>query len=92
MKGGCEVIESLAHGRPVLCSTGAGAADAVSPGGRLGGETFPARDVAELARLVNFYKHEVDLQQIGQDGMATAAMYTWDKIRSFYVDVWKGML
>lgn len=45
---GCEVLEAMAYGRPVICSDGAGAVDCVDSSG-----TFKACDVTSLAEKIN---------------------------------------
>jgi glycosyltransferase involved in cell wall biosynthesis len=44
---GIEVLEAMAHGRTVLCSTGAGSADVVDPSA-----LFPPCDAAALAEKI----------------------------------------
>lgn len=86
---GMEVLEALAHNRPVVCSTGAGAADLVPSAW-----TFMPRDVEELAAKIDLAKHVISRMQ-GQTMTAwrqIAERFTWDKIRAMYVKVWRELL
>lgn len=83
---GIEVIESLAHGRPVVCSEGAGAADAVMSDC---GIVVKRRDVDGTAAAIDAYKNNRETNAFhGRRGRARMADYTWEKIRQRYVDVW----
>lgn len=83
---GIEVLESLAHARPVLCSTGAGAADAVPETWR-----FPAADVDALADKIDQFR-KADLELMGKVGRELAKEYTWPAVRKRYQDVWRNLL
>ena len=87
---GCEVLEAMAHARPVLCSEGAGASDCVPSGW-----TFPIRDGKEWAEKIECAK------SIIRKGVSPgfldqwrnrAGQYTWDKIRERYIQLWKEYL
>ncbi len=87
---GCEVLEAAAHGRPVICSTGAGAADIVPVS-----LTFPPRDVQLLASKIDESRHfytNADWHLVGNCWREIAERYTWDKIRARYVSLWKELL
>jgi glycosyltransferase involved in cell wall biosynthesis len=82
---GIEVLEALAHGRPVVVSDGAGAADVVTQDT---GKVFVARNVPELAEYIDYAKRNaydpVNCQKV-------ASNYTWDKIRKQYIDLWRSL-
>jgi len=87
---GCEVLEALAYGRPVLCSTGAGAVDLVPPW-----YTFPAADVDALAAKIDQVRGRggcYDPRAGYPHWRETAALCTWDKVRARYQKLWKEML
>lgn len=84
---GCEVLEALAHGRPVICSDGAGAADVV-----IDGWVVPARDAGTLAGKIERTLGMPNLAEVGAICRRRAADFTWDKIKQRYVDVWRGLL
>lgn len=85
---GIEVLEAMAHGRPVLCSTGAGAADVVPMGDMI----FPRRDVDALAERIDEAKREWMLPLRGSLCRRTAENYTWDKVQNLYKDLWRSLL
>ena len=87
---GIEVLESAAHSRAVLCSTGAGAADVVPEWYR-----FPAADVDALASKIDQVKLRGSCPQTDPcypHWQGIAADYTWDKIRQRYQNLWKELL
>lgn len=88
---GLEVLEAAAHGRAVLVSTGAGAADIIPDHAR-DAMTFPAGDVDALCQRIDNAKKNWDLESVGKDCREIAEGYTWDKIRERYVRLWKEML
>lgn len=88
---GIEVLEAMAHGRPVIVSDGAGAASVVSPSSD--GFVFQKRDVEGLCDCIQML-HEDDsmLGRMAANARNSAAFYTWDKIWPQYQMVWKGLL
>lgn len=87
----CEVLECLAHGRPVICSDGAGAVDLIKTHTDIG-VRFAARDVDRLYDIIKDARYNYNLQQMGKNAREAATNYTWTKIRQRYVDLWKGMM
>lgn len=86
---GIEVLEAMAHARPVICSTGAGAADLVPSAW-----TFQPRQWDTLASKIDMAK-----SLVGKHGRSpmlgwsdTAEQHTWDKIKARYVKLWKELL
>lgn len=81
---GIEVLEALSYSRPVLCSSGAGAADVVP-----GWYRFQPRDVDGLAlRIDQFRRGEV----VGfLDARDIAEAHAWPLIRERYKQVWKNL-
>jgi glycosyltransferase involved in cell wall biosynthesis len=85
---GIEVVEAMAHGRPVLCSKGAGAADLVPEWYR----TTP-RDAEELAGKIDEIRYRGAGTGYGYpDWRAAAADHTWDKVRHRYQTAWRRLL
>jgi glycosyltransferase involved in cell wall biosynthesis len=86
---GLEIVEAMAHGRPVVCSDGAGAADCVSVEA---GRVVPAGDAAALARAIDHYKRNPELLAAhGDEARRSAAHYSWDRVRRKYQDVWEAV-
>lgn len=83
---GIEVLEALAHGKPVLCSQGAGAADCIP-----GTLRFPVGDEATLAQMIDEWKRGT-APALPVSPRELASEYTWDKIRARYVQTWKEIL
>jgi glycosyltransferase involved in cell wall biosynthesis len=84
---GIEVLEAAAHGRPVICSDGAGAADVAT------GTVVPKRDVRALAEAIEYYRLN-DSKRFA-DGMSArekAKAFTWPIICADYVKLWRGLL
>lgn len=90
---GIEVLEAMAHGRAVVCSSGAGAADVVPPD-----QWFEAGSATRLAELIDAYKRSYWLEttpgsSFGEGRpLATARDYTWGKIRQRYQALWQELL
>lgn len=88
---GIEVVEAMAHGRPVVVSDGAGAVDCVEAG--VTGMVSIARDANDLAKCIKYYHDNPDiLRGAGKLARKAAEAFTWDKVRAKYVDLWKGLL
>lgn len=88
---GIEVLEAMSHGRPVICSMGAGAVDVVKDYGN--GLITPPRDSEKIANLIEKLYRKRDLvEHLARDTRKTAEEYTWEKIRARYVEVWNALL
>lgn len=83
---GIEVLEAMAHGRAVLCSDGAGAADVVPDTWR-----FPAANADALAEKIDQFR-KANLGLMGRVGRELAKAYEWRHIRKQYQEVWKTLL
>ena len=86
---GMEVLEAMHHGRPVLCSIGAGAHDLVPDLWK-----FPPRDVKELAAKIDVSRRAIQGKdtswaKLWQD---KALPYTWNIIRQKYQKTWEELL
>lgn len=84
---GLEVVEAMAHARPVICSRNAGACDLLAPS-----MTFPARNVDALAEKIDYCKKMVGLKEVGIGSRSIAKSYSWSKIKEKYIQVWRSML
>lgn len=88
---GIEILEAMAHGRPVIASTGAGGADVIPHTWR-----FAARDVNTMAFKIDMYRKYIlpnaDLTVQGQYWRTEAEKYTWPKIKERYVAMWQKLL
>jgi len=87
---GIEVLEALAHGRPVVASKGAGASDCLSNVPRC--DTFEPRAVDQLMACIqkqynNYPPPEGALLACRE----RAQNYTWDKVRARYQTLWRGL-
>lgn len=95
---GIPVLEAMAHGRPAICSLGAGASDVVPDGFR-----FAPRDVTEITKKIHAIrgmledKKDVGTFVIGSKGyqehwQKRAETYTWSRIRERYKVLWRELL
>ena len=89
---GIEVLEAMAHGRAVISSDGAGAADVLEFG-----MIYPAGDVDALAREIDLCYQNWKLggtafPQIGPSNRVLAERYTWNKVREKYKKLWLELL
>ncbi len=83
----CEVLESQAHSRTVICSRGAGAVDLVPPS-----HTVDACSEDQLAEKIDEAKKIWDLEARGKQAREVAELYTWDLIKQKYLELWKEMI
>jgi glycosyltransferase involved in cell wall biosynthesis len=84
---GIEVLEAMGHGRPVVVSSGAGAADVVEHGKT--GIVVPIRDPKAISDAVNDLRQNPSMaEEMGSAARRAAERYTWDKIRAKYVWTW----
>ena len=81
---GIEVLEAMAHGRPVICSDGVGAVDVLNEHG-LADWAFKSRDVAGLMKLIS--KRPTN----GAACRQIARGYTWDSVRERYQRAWGAL-
>ena len=80
---GCEVLEARAHGRPVICSDGAGARDFAN-------QVVPACDPAAIAQAIDRWHARWIADRDRIDPYADRAAIehlTWDRIRARYVEL-----
>lgn len=89
---GIEVLEAMAHGRPVLCSTGAGAADVVHDSWK-----SPPADPDALAGKIDETRKQISgLSPVWESGtnpwVERARYYSWDEIREKYRRLWRELL
>jgi glycosyltransferase involved in cell wall biosynthesis len=85
------VLEALAHGRPVICSLGAGAHELIKDG--YNGYTFKPRDVDMLSELILKLKSSPQvLSEMSVHARDCVEPYSWDKIERRYEEVYKDVL
>lgn len=88
---GIEILEAMAYGRPVIVSSGAGAADLVEEG--VNGFIVPPRDPqAILDKILYFKNNPSAIAEMGQHAKQAAASYTWDKIEKRYEEFYREIL
>jgi glycosyltransferase involved in cell wall biosynthesis len=85
---GIPVLEALAYGRCVLCSTGAGAAD-VLPTHAV---KFEPRDVKSMVTLIDHARRNWLTEETSLSAQEIAKKYQWSNVRERYVNVWKEAL
>lgn len=92
---GIEVLEAMAHGRAVLCSRGAGAAE-VLPGSWY---AFSPKHIGELAGKIDQVRLRGDCQPERNRPIHNgyphweriASSYEWSRIRQQYVALWRSL-
>ena len=86
---GLEVLEAMSYGRPVIASTGAGAADAVLPST---GWRVPPGDSKALANVLRQARASPNrLKDMGSRARANAEPYLWQHVRKRYVRVFEEL-
>lgn len=86
---GCEVIEAMSFGKPVICSLGTGAVDAVID--NVNGRVVPIRNPKAIADAIDDYKNNPEkLVHHGKAAIEQSKNYSWNRIRQKYLCLWKG--
>ena len=82
---GIEVLEAMAHSRPVIAAEGAGASDLVDDSV---GFVVPIRDPGAIAEKIDWFKkHRERIPEMGERARRKARNYTWRKIQRSYANV-----
>lgn len=91
---GIEVLEAMAHGKPVIVSEGAGAADVLKVDDSLSDCYLSPRDVSGLAERIDGWRQctKETLEERGRVFRVTAENYSWDKVEKMYAAAWKQLL
>ena len=80
---GLEVLEAMAHGRPIIVSAGAGVSELVEDGKE--GFVVPARDVKALSEKIQYFKDNPDeVKRMGNNAREKAKQYPWDRAVEHY--------
>jgi len=88
---GITVLEAMAHARPVIVATGAGASELVTDGHD--GFVIPIRDVKAIQdKIIYFYHNPGELERMGKNAFETAKRYSWDIIKREYVKVYEELI
>lgn len=87
---GIEILEAMAHARPVIASEGAGASELVEDG--VTGFVIPIRDVDGIAEAIEWCRvHPKEAAEMGIRGKQKVEAFTWDKIRAEYIKIWESL-
>ncbi len=87
---GIEILEAMSHGRPVIASAGAGAADLVDAGV---GRVAPSRSPESIAEYIDWFRHRGErVESMGAAAREKARQFTWERIRSKYRETWNELL
>jgi|LGOV01.1.fsa_nt_gb glycosyltransferase involved in cell wall biosynthesis len=88
---GITALEAMAHGRPVIISDGAGSSDCVVDS--VNGFTVPAADSSAIATMIKWFKDHPDkVQELGDNARESSKQYSWDIIRSRYVEYFNQII
>ena len=88
---GIEILEAMAHGRPVIASRGAGGADVITDG--VDGFIVKPRDVIGLAEKIQFFKDNPQkIIDMGKAAREKATQYEWSKVEIKYFELYKKVL
>lgn len=84
---GIEIVEALAHGRPVIASDGAGAHECVTD--NVTGFKVGKRDIDELADKIKYlYDNRTILTVMSAKARTDSMKYDWSLIRQQYIALW----
>lgn len=78
-------LEAMAHGRPVIVSTGTGVADLIQDGRE--GFVIPIRDPNIIREKLEWFKDNPgEIKRMGAEARKTAEKYSWELIKKRYID------
>ena len=87
---GIPVLEAMAHGRPVIVSTGAGVSELVRDG--VDGFHVKPRDVDGLVEKIQyFYDNPSEIARMGANARQHALEYTWEKAGEKLVKLYREL-
>ena len=87
---GIECIEAMSFARPVVCSVGAGAVDAIRNGTGMACKAFDSDTIAEC--IDEYKKHPDMIEAHGKAAREVAWRYSWQDVREKYKKLRKTML
>ncbi len=77
----------MAHSKPVVVSSGAGASDLVEDG--VEGFVTPPRDPKAIASAVDyFFENPSEIKRMGENARRKAERYAWSRIEEMYVELY----
>lgn len=87
---GLEVLEAMSHGRPVICSSGAGAVDIAML--TRSNAMFKACDSKQLANVLwMMHTRHTDGDLNGRASRAIAEDHSWELVREMYQSEWRRL-
>ena len=88
---GIEILEAMAYGRPVICSTGAGGVDVVTDG--VTGFRVPIRSPEKIAERIAWCReHPAEVVEMGRNAHKLTERYTWTLVQDQYRAAWNNLL
>ena len=87
---GIGVLESLAHGRPVITTEGTGSSDCVTDG--KDGFIVPIRDPKALAEKIQWFKDNPgEVKVMGERAREKAKKYSWEQVEKQYHELYSSL-
>ena len=88
---GIEILEAMAHGRPVIATSGTGGPDVIRGG--IDGFIIPPRDPRAILDKLNYFKDNPDkILEMGRAARKQAEEFSWDKIEKHYEQFYQEIL
>lgn len=85
------ILEAMACGLPVICSSNTGGQDIVRNG--IDGYIVPERDVGALKeKILYLYEHEEERKSMGKSAQQRAKEFTWDKYGKRMTETYRQLL
>lgn len=85
---GLEVLEAMSYGRPVICSTGAGASEIIEDG--VDGIVFLKRDINKLMQNIQYFKDNPgEIKKMGINARKKAKQFDWNTIETRYTELYE---
>ena len=86
---GLLTLEAMSYGKPVICSTGAGSEMCIIEG-QSGVKTTPRSPSSIVRGIESIY--DANIGEMGEMARLNAELFTWDKIREQYKELYKELM
>lgn len=88
---GMVILQAMACGLPVICTTNTGGADIIREGSE--GFIVPTRDIGALKeKILYFYEHENERKIMSEMALKRAQEFTWDAYGDRMIKMYKNIL
>lgn len=86
-----ELLEAMAHGRPVIATTGTCAPDVITDG--VDGFIVPPREPQAILERLNYFKaYPANIAEMGKAAREKAKLFSWESVEKRYIEFYKEII